>query len=313
MVVDILKSLLARPFYVGTFFAGLILLLLSYFRITDTTGFQLSPYSTPIYGLLGVGLFLMLFSVLLCVWMESDLRGWVHPVRIKRTAGGYQVPIGPSRVNVAYGKIEDAEVLGPSNAVVLPANEFFDDECIRDGRSALGAYMLKHFPGQIEDIQRLVKARLEDLPSKTVEKEKGALRQSYGVGTCVFLDAPLSSSHRIILAAVTEKRTGTGLKAEISFIYRVIGEVISVAVDRRLSDIHMPVIGSGHGGLRTEVALFSMVSALSEVLCKPFGHRLNINIVVFRSDTESKPEVSPKALRRVLRVSAGMFRLDPCA
>ncbi len=311
--MDILNSLLARPFYVCTFAAGLILLMLSYFRITDTTGFQLSPYNKPIYGLLAFGLFLTLSSILLYVWMESDLRSWVHSVKVKRTAGGYQVPLGPSRVNVAYGKIEDADLIGPSNAVVLPANEFFDDECIRDDRSALGAYMLRHFPGKIEDIQRLVAARLENLPSKTVEKEKGALKTSYGIGTCVFLETPSSPSHRIILTAVTEKRAGTGLKAEISFIYRAIREVVSVADDQRLSDLYMPVIGSGHGGLRTEVALFSMVSALFEVLCKPFGHRLNINIVVFRNDARSKPEVSPKALRGVLRVAAGMFRFDPCA
>jgi O-acetyl-ADP-ribose deacetylase (regulator of RNase III) len=230
-----------------------------------------------------------------------------------KVEGGHQVVVARSTVRIIYGRIQDASTSEASAAVVLPANEFFDDECIRDNRSALGAYMLTHFPGQIETIQHKVKTALQDRPCEKVEKEKGVVRESYGIGRCVYLNGSISSAHRMILVSVTQKRAGTGLRAEISFVFRAIGELLSVAVDNRLSDLYLPVIGSGHGGLRTEVALFSMVSALSEVLCKPLGPRINVNIVIFRKDENSKPEISSRAVRRVLRVAAGMFRLDPCS
>jgi len=86
--------------------------------------------------------------------------------------------------------------------------------------------------------------------------------------------------------------------------------VLAVSVDNRLSQIFLPVIGSGHGGLKAELSLFIMTLALSEALCKPLGPRIDINVIVFRRDDRSEPEISPKSVKRVLRNAIGLFKLE---
>jgi O-acetyl-ADP-ribose deacetylase (regulator of RNase III) len=305
--MDVLKALLTRPFYVLVFVGGLLLLLASCFN-TDIFKLQLSSPHNPIVWLFVPGLLLSLGSVALFSLVETDI-GWMHSVKTVKVDGGCQAAVGRCYLRVVYGRIEECRA-AESLAVVLPTNEFFDDECIRDGRSALGAYVLKNFPAGVEQIQREVQSQLQGRCTETVEKEKGVFRESYGIGASVFLDRPLSSPHRMVLVAVTKKRAGIGLRADISSVFQAVSEVLTVAAEKRLDELYFPVIGSGHGGLRNEVALFSMVLALSEALCKPSGPRLSINILVFRKNENSKPDVTAKTIRRALRLAGGMFGLE---
>jgi hypothetical protein len=171
----------------------------------------------------------------------------------------------------------------------------------------LGAYIHTKFSNQISEIQQLINEKLASFPSRKVEKERGVFQQSYGTGTCVFLESPLKTSQRIILAAATSKRAGEGLRGEISFNFRAVNEVYRIAADKRLRKVYLPVIGSGHGCLRSEVALFSLVIAWAEILCKPTSPHIQINIIVFRQNDKASPEISRRVVRRVLRMAVGMF------
>src|ERR1044072_764877 len=236
---------------------GFLLVLASFFKIEDISKFQLSPYAAPIYTTYVIGIMLILASVLTYL-LDKDIEGWLRPAKIKKIKNGYTTPLGQATLSVLYGRIENYADEDSSVVVVLPASEFFDDACINDKGSALGAYIQAKFPNQVSEIQQLINEKLASAPTEKVEKERGDFQPSYGVGTCVFLDRPLKSSQRIILAAVTTQRAGEGLRGEISFNFDAVKEVYRIAADKRLRKVYLPVMGAGHGGLRSEVALFSM-------------------------------------------------------
>ena len=88
-------------------------------------------------------------SALLCHFFWSNRIRPLGDAKITKTQAGFRLRFDSNFViDVNFGKIED---ISPENhsAVVLPANTSFDDECIRDSRSALGSFFLKHFPGAI--------------------------------------------------------------------------------------------------------------------------------------------------------------------
>jgi len=67
-------------------------------------------------------------------------------------------------------------------------------------------------------------------------------------------------------------------------------------------------MGSGHGGLKKEVALFALLLAVCDFITKPNGHHLKtINIVVFQSSKKDKPLISRIISKRLLKISTGMF------
>lgn len=285
---------------------GFLLVIAAFFKVEDISKFQLSPHAAPIYTIGVIGILLILASMLTFV-MDKDIQGWLRSAKkIKKTENGYTTPLGQATLNVVYGRIE-SYINEDSSIVALPANEFFDDACINDKSSSLGAYIRAKFSNQITEIQQLISKELESNPSERVEKERGVFQQSYGIGTCVFLDQPLKSSQRIILAAVTSQRAGEGLRGEISFNFRAVNEIYRIAADKRIRKVYLPLMGAGHGCLRTEVALFSLVIAWAEILCKPSSPHMQVNIVVFKHDDEATPEIKPRDVKRILQTAVGMF------
>src|SRR5207249_109439 len=124
-----------------------------------------------------------------------------------------------------------------------PANEYFDDECITDRHSSLGGFMLDAYPSGISQIQSLVREQLRECEGKDVTKEPGRFEKSYGIGTCVYLDRPLSSDRQIILVSVTTKRVGEGLRADLSGVTKAVEEVQRIVRDRRIASVYMPLLG----------------------------------------------------------------------
>lgn len=184
--------------------------------------------------------------------------------------------------------------------VVLPANEFFDDACIADHKSALGACVKDHFPGQVEDFKELVARRRETLPPPAfVEREEGLYQESYGVGTSLWLDAPLGSKCRLILSSVTRKRAGEGIRAEPAYVFAAMHAVSLVMNDHKLTDLHLPLLGAGHGDMASEVALLCLSMAVMRV-----PHVRQTEIVIYRKSAEAKPEIAPEDVRKILAFAA---------
>jgi hypothetical protein len=204
-------------------------------------------------------------------------------------------------LRVTFGRIEDRRTDEPGSVFVLPANEFLDDACITDHKSALGAFVKHHFGGHIDDFKRLVAKRRDSLTPTLVEREEQRYEESYGVGTSLWLDNPLSSQIRMILCAVTRKRAGEGLKAEPAYLFAGMHSVSRVMNDHKMTDVHLPLLGAGHGDMASEVALLCLCLALVRA-----PHVRHAEIVVFRHSTEADPEITPQNARKILAFAASL-------
>jgi len=218
--------------------------------------------------------------------------------------GLYSVIFDKSKINLKYGKIEECDCEHNDTAIVLPANEFFDDECIRDKKSALGSFIQKHFPNQEEKFEELIRKELQNLNGKDVEKEDGILQKSYGIGTCIFLKNPLNSNYNIIISSVTQKRKGIGLHSNISFLMQAINNIHLIALDKRINKIKTPLLGAGHGGLNNKISLFAIVLGFSQFLM--VKQNKEVTVVIFKKDEESKADINKKNIYRILKYAIGL-------
>ena len=293
---------------------GFLLVMASYFEV-NIANRHISKAINPIYPLYILGIFIIGISIFLYIFEEISLDHilgkstfhWLKLGKVKKIKNGFRAIVNSSEINIIFGRIESIDNDFDTSLIVLPANEFFDDECINDKRSALGAFVQAKYPNQTDQIQYLIKERLENLPSQDVEKEPGIVQQSYGIGTGIFIEQPLSSKQKILFLSVTTKRTGEGLRAEMSYIFKAVNEIQRIVADKRLSSVYVPLIGSGYGGLRTEVALFAMLVAVCEVMNRPYGNIKSFNIIVFQANDKDKPNVSPETAKSLLKATTGMF------
>jgi O-acetyl-ADP-ribose deacetylase (regulator of RNase III) len=165
--------------------------------------------------------------------------------------------------------------------VALPANEYFDDECVTDRHSSLGAFVEHYFAHTVGDFLRAIAAELSDLPAERVPRAERRIDDSYGIGRAIFLNE-LASGHRIILVSATTERTGIGLRAEPHFLYAAWQGVVETMNVRRLNSLVIPVLGAGHGGMPLAVALLFNLLALRSCLADDVGrHVRQVTIVVF--------------------------------
>jgi hypothetical protein len=113
-----------------------------------------------------------------------------------------------------------------TSAVVLPANEFLDERCFDDERTAAGAFIRKHFSSQESNALRdLVHRELAQHNYESVATDKGITKKSYDIGTCVYLEQPLGHRVRIIFAAIASDREPRGLRADLSTIFKAVEEI----------------------------------------------------------------------------------------
>jgi O-acetyl-ADP-ribose deacetylase (regulator of RNase III) len=194
-----------------------------------------------------------------------------HPAAgsVVRLENGYRLLLSPGRsIDLVFEPIQKARPDWECGAVVLPANRSFDDACVRDGKSALGAYFQTHFPKHIAEVQSLVSAQLGTQDPDSLSEG------GYPPGTVVYLDRPLGTPNRVILAAVTEKVAGAGIQADTLSLIASLKSVMRLAVDRRLTKLWMPIMGTGHGGLDFSVALTMIIVQLSNCILREGYHSI---------------------------------------
>lgn len=189
---------------------------------------------------------------------------------IKRTA-----------VHLELGRIQDYRSDDSRSVIALPANEYFDDECIADLNSSLGAFVQHHFRGNVDEFVRQVRAELVGLPCQRVPRAERRIEDSYGIGQAIFL-RQLIPACRVILVSATTERVGIGLRAEPHFLYASLQGVVETMNAYRLNSVAMPVFGSGHGGMPLIVALLFNLLALRSILEDDVGrHVREVRIVIF--------------------------------
>lgn len=225
--------------------------------------------------------------------------------RVRSTANGYALDIKSMTIGVSLGRIEESEHR-EDRLVALPANEYFDDECIHDARSSLGAFFQHHFKNDIPAIQELVRAALMNEPAERVEKTPGTQALSYGIGKCVFLPRPLGSPHCVAMVSVTTQRANLGLHADAGCVFSAVTALQRLMANNRLTRLTIPVIGGGHGGLKKEVSLLCMLIAFSELGRKTPNHIKDVDIVVYRSSSNAPASIPETTIKRGLEF-AGRF------
>lgn len=221
---------------------------------------------------------------------DNGRSAWPEPVVFK---------IEQANVRVEVGRIENYQSTDTRVAIALPANEYFDDECISDPSSALGAFVLHHFPNGVADFSEKVREELElaHIPAQLVPRDE-RIGKSYGIGTAIFL-SKLQPDYRVILASVTTEWTGIGLRAEPHFLYAALEGIIVTMNERRgLNSLVMPVMGSGHGGIPLHVAILFNLLAVRSILADVRGRRIReVRIVVFDGDAG---DVTPATMHNII-------------
>jgi hypothetical protein len=230
----------------------------------------------------------------------------LDPKLVVEREGNLSATINGCEITAAAGRIEDFRAPAQT-VVVLPCNEYFDDQCAYDTRSALGAYVNKVFPGKADDFISLVQGECTKSLGAGIERQKREHERaiSFGPGRALLIQNALGSDVPIALVSTTTQRAGQGLVAKTSFLFEGMCELVTRLVDERLNQVVMPILGAGHGGMDPAMAFVSLVLALAEAIRYVPGRPVrSATIVLFRKDQTSDCEVDSVVVRRALALAA---------
>ena len=279
-----------------------LLILTSVYEMEDITKLRLTPLAHPIYPLFIVGVLLMAASVVTVVlpsWSRLPVAGQIRARRDSITTN-----IGQNSLHVEAGRLETSVSDPDCTLIVLPANEYFDDECIGDTKSALGAFVQAKLRGRTAEFQTEVNAQLACLSSEEVVIE-GKSKRRYGVGSAIYLDHPLKETLHLLLVAATTQRPGEGLRGDSRALFTIARAAIARAKDKRLQCIVQPLIGAGHGAIKPTRALLVQLIAWGEILYENPGMKVSITIVVLPKE-KSLSSVSLEQAQQLLSVAVSV-------
>jgi hypothetical protein len=274
--------------------------------VTIDKDFHLSTHPAISYLPAVVGIIVIL-SAFLIGWLtinqQNKVAGGLDLTRVKEADGVLWTTVAGCEIRVVNGRIEDYAHVNEA-VVVLPCNEYFDDHCANDARSALGAYANRAFDGQANAFVSLIKDECASKLGMGCEQQKTDAERgtSFGAGKCLLLNRPLGRSTPVALISTTTQRAGEGLSARISYLFDGMLALSTCLADARLNEIAMPVLGAGHGGIDPPLALVGLLLAVAEAARYGRGsQRLKkVTVVVFQKDKDSPAQVDQLVVRRAL-------------
>jgi len=275
--------------------------------VTVTKDFYFSTQTPTSYLLVTIGVSLILLSIasfsISMVTSRAPTSGGLDLSSVEEREGVFSTRVSGCEIRVWGGRLEDCE-LSATGAIVLPVNEYFDDICAHDAKSALGGFVTKVFPGQATEFIELMtaecRARLGE--PKPQQKTADASCPSFGPGRCLLIMKPLGRPIPTALVSTTTQRAGQGHSARISYLFDAIRDLVSQLADARINEAVMPVLGSGHGGLAQPLAFVGMLLAIAEAARYGQGaQRLKrVGIVVFKPEKNGAWKVDPVTVKRGL-------------
>lgn len=230
----------------------------------------------------------------------------LDPTLVTEKEGAVSAQVSGCEITAVTGRIEDFSI-ADQTAVVLPCNEYFDDECAFDTRSALGAYVNRTFSGRVQDFMSHVKSECDSRlgPGTMRQKKERECALSYGAGRALLIRRALGSTVSIALLSTTTQRAGQGLAAKASFVFEAMCELVTRLVDERINQIVIPILGAGHGGMDPSTAFVVLVLALAEAIRYVPGRPLrSATIINFQKDADSTPQIDAVVVRRALALAA---------
>jgi O-acetyl-ADP-ribose deacetylase (regulator of RNase III) len=305
--MDLIKTLLKQPFSVIALILGVLLVVLPYIQIDKD--YHLTTHIRTSVVPVAVGITLLVVAGLafgFTLWTKHTTKGagaGLDLTRVKEKDGALWTTVGGCEIRVVEGLLQDF-ACESGTAIVLPCNEYFDDECAGDTKSSLGAYVNRAFEGRVDEFISLVKNECRGKlgPAIPQQKTENARAESYGVGRCLLLLNPLRRSAPVALVSTTTQRAGQGLATQISYLFAGMRELVTKLADARLNEVAMPVLGAGHGRVDAPLALVGLLLAVAEAARYGQGsQRLRkVTIVVFKRDSHTPAQVDRTVVRRAL-------------
>jgi hypothetical protein len=304
-MTSVLKALLKQQYWLIALVLGAGFVALPCISIDED--YKLTTHAPTTLWLTGVGILLLMLSTAARAYSlrsQPDASGGLDFSRVAESGGVYSTVVAGCEIRTVYGRLEEhARTLGTDAAVVLPCNEYFDDQCVGDERSALGAYVHSMFRGQVDEFCKLVTdecARKLGAAERRQKTEDSAA-DSYGEGRCLLLHRPLGRATPVALVSTTTQRAGEGLAGRISYVFSGMHELVKRLADVKINEVAMPLLGAGHGGISAPLAFVGLVLAIAEAARYGQGARLRrVTIVVFKRDPSSPAQVDSVVVRRAL-------------
>jgi hypothetical protein len=308
-MIGTLKELLKQPYWVIALVLGVALVVFPCVTVDRDNHWTTHPPTTLYLVWVGVGLLLLSsasFGYAL-VWGGSgevpDLGAGLDLSRVRESDGVLWTMVGGCEIRAVEGRLEDYPI-EPGAAVVLPCNEYFDDRCVEDTRSALGAFVNRRFDGQVDEFVTLMKSESARRlgPGAEQQKTDDERATSYGAGRCLLLARPLGRSCPVALVSTTTQRAGQGLVGRLSYLFMGLREMATRMADQRIHEVVMPVLAAGHGGIDAPLAFVGLVLAIAEAArYGEGGQRLRrVTIVVFKADAKGRAQVDRIIVKRAL-------------
>lgn len=305
-MTTILKALIEQPYWVIALILGVVLIVFPCVTVSENFRWTSHPPTTELPVVVGIVLLLISLGGFAFTLRSADAgssHAGLNFARVKETGGVLSTSVNGCEIRVVTGRIDEYSS-GTDTAIVLPCNEYFDDRCINDVRSALGAYVNRVFSGQTDAFISLVREECgRKLGAGTrQQKTEEECAESYGAGRCVLVTNPLGRSVPVALVSTTTQRAGQGLSSQISYLFGGMHELAKALADARINEVAMPVLGAGHGGIDPPLAFVGLLLAVAEAARYGQGaQRLRrVTIVVFKRDPNTPQQVDPMVIRRVL-------------
>lgn len=301
---SVIGKLIEQPFSTVCLVLGVVLVAMPSVTISRDVWAVHTP-TTYLPVAVGIGLLLVSVIAFGATFLKEDLSAdaGIDLTCVKEEEGALWVTVNGCQVRVTEGRIEDQQT-SQTLAVALPCNEYFDDECVYDTRSALGAFVNRKFEGQVAAFIALAADECQRRFGPGVDQRKTdeASCKSFGPGRCILLPNPLDRSLSVALISTTTQRASEGLSGRISYLFEGMRELFGRLADARLNEVVMPVLGAGHGGIYPPLAFVGLILAVAEAARYGQGAQRpkRVTIVVYKRDEASRALVDPIVVRRAL-------------
>ncbi len=244
------KAVLLAPLTNVLCIAGLLLLVGAFVRYDRASGLAIDGQVHWI--MLGSGFALAVISAVLFYVTRT-----VDTTRKRLDLeNGSTIRCGGISIELKVGEIQGLQDTSRNSAVVLPCNTTFVDDCATDRRSALGAFFTARFPDRLADLPTDFRKALD---ARGISPDKDG---QFPPGTTIILSEEFAKPLKVVLTASTIRAPGCGIVSSPQVICRCVEEIFKVSSNQRIDTLHIPILGSGHGGVDRGLALLFLILAL---------------------------------------------------
>lgn len=281
--------------------SGLLLVFLSFFEFEDFK--QRDSLELNNWVSLGIGIALILWGA---IWHKSTIDGnnfKANNYRFKKVSDSkYSICInqgGEHCINIIYGNINNTGDYDKNTLVILPVNDKFDDQCIDDTTSVLGAFMSTLYPNGNEKFKTFVKSELEKRDVHQFEVGDWIYKNGVNCNATTF---------NIGIVVVTHLNDDGSIITHTENILLAFKGINKLMAQKRLAKVFIPLIGSGHGGLSPEVSLLCLLLSILDGLRSEVGRRLrDINIVIYVNQKGAK-SISANNMKSIVKFVLTYFK-----